>query len=94
MKYTFPYDGDILGASIFSIYIFFEVFFAYLNIRFYTCNSLKGSPHGAQEEVLQIASKLGIGITVGLAHQSSISGKGVFLTFKIINNPNLMKIDV
>lgn len=35
------------------------------------------SPHGAQEEVLQIASKLGIGITVGLAHQSSVSEKGL-----------------
>ncbi|XP_022870762.1 uncharacterized protein LOC111390006 isoform X2 [Olea europaea var. sylvestris] len=76
-KYTFPYDGNILGASTFSIYIFFEVAFAYLNICFYTCNSWEESPHGAQEEVLQIASKLGIGITVGLAHQSSISGKGL-----------------
>ncbi|PIN06181.1 hypothetical protein CDL12_21264 [Handroanthus impetiginosus] len=31
------------------------------------------SPHGAQEEVLHIASKLGINISIGLAYQSSVS---------------------
>ncbi|KAL2478785.1 hypothetical protein Fot_47799 [Forsythia ovata] len=35
------------------------------------------SPLGAQEEVLQIASRLGMSITVGLAHQSSVSGTGL-----------------
>ncbi|KAL3814850.1 hypothetical protein ACJIZ3_016118 [Penstemon smallii] len=35
------------------------------------------SPYGAQEEVLRIASKLGIKIRVGLAYQSSLSEMGV-----------------
>ncbi|GFQ03244.1 guanine nucleotide-binding protein subunit beta-like protein [Phtheirospermum japonicum] len=35
------------------------------------------SPNGAREEVLQLASKLGINITVGLAYQSSVSEIGV-----------------
>ncbi|GFP94423.1 aspartic proteinase-like protein 2 [Phtheirospermum japonicum] len=35
------------------------------------------SPHGAREEVLQLASKRGINISVGLAYQSSVSEIGV-----------------
>ena len=34
-------------------------------------------PVGAQEEVLQIATKLGIGINVGLAHQFAIQRSGI-----------------
>ncbi|KAG8363328.1 hypothetical protein BUALT_Bualt19G0011000 [Buddleja alternifolia] len=34
------------------------------------------SPYGAQEEVLRIASKLGLNISVGLAYQSSVSEIG------------------
>ncbi|KAL6498816.1 hypothetical protein OROGR_028363 [Orobanche gracilis] len=35
------------------------------------------SPHGAREQVLQLASKLGINLSVGLAYQSSVSEIGV-----------------
>ncbi|KZV57637.1 hypothetical protein F511_03097 [Dorcoceras hygrometricum] len=35
------------------------------------------SPHGAQQEVLNIASKMGININVGLAYQSSVSKIGL-----------------
>ncbi|GER46411.1 T1N6.18 protein [Striga asiatica] len=35
------------------------------------------SPHDAQEEVLRVASELGIHISVGLAYQSSVSEMGV-----------------
>ncbi|KAI3449179.1 hypothetical protein Pfo_005844 [Paulownia fortunei] len=43
------------------------------------------SPHGAREEVLQIASKLGINISVGLAYQSSISEIGVDNQMKYVD---------
>lgn len=35
------------------------------------------NPFGAQEEVLHIASKLGISITVGLAYQYAVNGPGL-----------------
>lgn len=44
------------------------------------CNSWEESPYGAQEEVLRIASKLGIDVSVGLACQSSVSETGSSLT--------------
>ncbi|XP_057805607.1 uncharacterized protein LOC131020657 isoform X2 [Salvia miltiorrhiza] len=46
------------------------------------------SPYGAQEEVLRIASELGISVRVGLAYQSSVSEKGVD------NQPKLVDGDV
>ncbi|KAK6142835.1 hypothetical protein DH2020_023183 [Rehmannia glutinosa] len=43
------------------------------------------SPHGAREEVLQLASKLGINISVGLAYQSSVSEIGVENQLKYVD---------
>ncbi|KAL0347821.1 UNVERIFIED_CONTAM: hypothetical protein Scaly_1798100 [Sesamum calycinum] len=43
------------------------------------------SPYGAQEEVLQIASKLGININVGLAYQSSVSEIGLDNQLKYVD---------
>ncbi|KAL6557203.1 hypothetical protein OROMI_017553 [Orobanche minor] len=40
------------------------------------------SPHGAREEVLQLASILGINLSVGLAYQSSVSEIGVEIQLK------------
>ncbi|KAL8538473.1 hypothetical protein ACS0TY_000469 [Phlomoides rotata] len=44
------------------------------------------SPYDAQEEVLRIASKLGINISVGLAYQSSVSEIGVDNKLKDIDD--------
>ncbi|KAH6767420.1 propionyl-CoA carboxylase [Perilla frutescens var. hirtella] len=44
------------------------------------------SPHGAQEEVLQIASKMGLSIKVGLAYQSSVSEKEVDNQLKLVDS--------
>ncbi|KAL3615638.1 hypothetical protein CASFOL_041299 [Castilleja foliolosa] len=43
------------------------------------------SPHSAREEVLQLASKLGINISVGLAYQSSVSEIGVENQMKYVD---------
>ncbi|XP_011093153.1 uncharacterized protein LOC105173178 isoform X1 [Sesamum indicum] len=43
------------------------------------------SPYGAQEEVLQIASKLGMNISVGLAYQSSVSEIGLDNQLKYVD---------
>ncbi|KAL1546425.1 hypothetical protein AAHA92_23025 [Salvia divinorum] len=43
------------------------------------------SPYGAQEEVLQVASELGISVKVGIAYQSSVSETGVDNQSKLVD---------
>lgn len=48
---------------------------------------MEDDPFGAQQEVLRIATKLGISITVGLAHQFAIKKSGTLQHLcKLVNN--------
>ncbi|XP_042017761.1 uncharacterized protein LOC121765622 [Salvia splendens] len=44
------------------------------------------SPYGAQEEVLRVASELGISVKVGIAYQSSVSEIGVDNHLKLVDD--------